>query len=248
MDRVLAPLRLVVGFFLFGLYVVLWSIVLVFLLPWRPLRIKMINHFGTVAGSTMMWLSGCKMTFEGREHFDASRPALYVSNHTSVVDLFIGMWISPVGTVGIAKKEVVYYPLLGQLYLLSGHLRIDRGNNAKAVESLRELGALVRKHHLSIWMWPEGTRSRTGRLLKLKKGVVHLALQTGLPIVPVVVSGAQRAWISNSISIAPVPIRVQALPAIDTSHWSEATLEQHLADLHAVFQAALPDDQKTLPA
>ena len=154
MQKVIGALRLIFGTFVMGVYVSIWMVLLVPLLPWRSLRIKACNVFGKVTGRSMVFLSGSWVSVEGREHFDSARPAVYVSNHTSIIDLFLGMWMAPMGTVGIAKKEVVYYPFLGQLYLLSGHLRIDRGNSQKAVASLRMLADLVRKKHLSIWMWP----------------------------------------------------------------------------------------------
>ena len=246
MDRVLGPLRLLVGFTLMGVYVAVWFVLMIPLLPWRIVRIKACNYFGKVAGSTMMWLSGCPITIVGKEHLDPQRPALYISNHTSIVDLFLGMWISPVGTVGVAKKQVVYYPLLGQLYVLSGHLRIDRGNTQSAVASLVRLGEIVRRHRLSIWMWPEGTRSRDGRLLPFKKGIVHMALQTGLPVVPVVVEGAHQAWEKNTLVVKRVPITVKALPAVDTSGWELSRIEEHVAELHRIFAEALPPDQRPL--
>ena len=243
-ERILGPLRLVVGFVLWSWLTAFWAVLLVLLLPSRVLRIKAINHFGHLAGGTSMWLSGCPITIDGREHLDPARPALYISNHTSIVDLFLGMWISPVGTVGVAKKQVVWYPLIGQLYLLSGHLRIDRGNSASARESLREMGDIVRKNRLSIWMWPEGTRSRDGRLLPFKKGIIHLALQTGLPIVPVVVTGAHLAWTKNSLAVRRVPIGVRAFPAIDTTSWTADKVDAYAEQLHQVFADALPPEQR----
>jgi lysophosphatidate acyltransferase len=246
-DRIFGPLRLLVGFVLWSVYTAIWAVLLILLLPSRVLRIKAINHFGHLAGGTSMWLSGCPITIDGAENFDVNRPALYISNHTSVVDLFIGMWISPVGTVGVAKKQVVWYPLIGQLYLLSGHLRIDRGNTTQAKESLREMGEIVRKNRLSIWMWPEGTRSRDGRLLPFKKGIVHLALQTGLPIVPVVVTGAQHAWTNGSLAVRRVPIGIRAYPAIDTTGWTADNVDAYVEQLHQVFADALPPEQRPLP-
>lgn len=246
LATLLSMVKLTVGFVLMAVFVAVWFALLVPLLPLRTVRIKACNYFGKTAGSTMMWLSGCPLTFEGREHLDGRRPALYVSNHTSVLDLFLGMWISPVGTVGIAKKQVVFYPLLGQLYILSGHLLIDRGNNAKAVASLKRLGEYVRHKHLSIFMWPEGTRSRDGRLLPFKKGIVHLALQTGLPVVPIVVVGAHKAWEKGTLAVRPVPITVKVLPAIDTSGWSAERLDDHVRQLHEAFAGVLPADQQPL--
>ncbi len=245
MDRVSSVVRIVAGTLAMTIYVVIWFAICIPLLPSRTLRIKACNYFGKVAGSSMMMLSGCHLTFAGMEHLNPSRPALYISNHTSIFDLFLGMWLAPIGTVGIAKKQVVWYPLLGQLYLLSGHLLIDRGNTSRAVKSLIRLGNLVYKNRLSIWMWPEGTRSRTGRLLPFKKGIVHLALQTKLPIVPVIVSGAHRAWEKNTLLVRAVPIQVHALPAVETTHWTLAGVEEHLAELHRIFQEALPGEQKS---
>ena len=148
------------------------------------------------------------------------------------------------GTVGVAKKQVVWYPLIGVLYLLSGHLRIDRSNSAQAREGLREMGDIVRKNRLSIWMWPEGTRSRDGRLLPFKKGIIHLALQTGLPIVPVVVTGAHLAWTKNSFAVRRVPIGVHVFPAIDTSSWTVDKVDAYAEQLHQVFADALPPEQR----
>jgi lysophosphatidate acyltransferase len=247
-EKAIAAARLTVGFVLMFVFVAVWWVLLLPFLPWRTTRIKLCNYFGKTAGSTMMWLSGCPLTWEGSEHLDASRPAIYVSNHTSTFDPFLAMWLSPVGTVGVAKKQVVYYPLLGQLYLLSGHLRIDRGNNASAVQSLVKLGELVRRHRLSIFMWPEGTRSQDGRLLPFKKGIVHMALQTGLPVVPVVVIGAHKAWEKGTLAVRQVPITIHALPAIDTSQWDLARIEEHLAELQRVFAEALPEDQQPIAA
>lgn len=239
MESITGALRFLVGTVLFAVLVAVWTVLLIPLLPWRVARIKACNYFGKVAGSSMMWLSGSPMHIEGREHLDPDRPAIYISNHTSAADLFIGMWLAPVGTVGIAKKQVVWYPLLGQIYLLSGHLRIDRGNSAKARESLRHLADIVRRHHLSIYMWPEGTRSNDGTLLPFKKGIVHLAIQTGLPVVPLVVQGAHQLWEKNTLRIRHAPIRVTVLPAIDTSTWSTDHIDAHLVTLQDAFQTVL---------
>lgn len=219
---------------------------LIVLLPSRNLRIRLCNHWGSLTGSLMTWLSGSRVTVEHRERFDGDRPAIYISNHTSVLDIFLGIWLSPEGTVGVAKKEVVYYPFFGQAYFLSGHLMIDRGNRDKAVASMKALVGIVHDYGLSIWMWPEGTRSRTGRLLPFKKGVYHLAVQTGLPVVPVVVKGAHHAWEKGGLDIRGADIHVEVLPAIDTSDWADRDSREVSDELHALFEAHLPEEQRPL--
>lgn len=238
-------LKLAVGFVIMAVGGTVFLLICLVLLPFRVLRIKACNVFGKTVGRAIMWVSGCPLTWKGAEHLDASRPAIYISNHTSAMDVFMAMWLSPMGTVGIAKKEVVYYPFLGQLYLLSGHLRIDRSSPRKAVTSMKELAGYVRDNGLSIFIWPEGTRSKSGRLKRpFKKGVGHLALQTGLPIVPVVVKGAHRSWEKGNLKLAPVPIEIEVLPPVDTSGWNRRKLGEHLAEIEAMFVAALPEDQR----
>jgi 1-acyl-sn-glycerol-3-phosphate acyltransferase len=237
-------LRLFLGLIVLGFNTTLCMIACALLMPSRVARIKVCNYYGKVTGPLMMKVSGCPLEFEGMEHLDGDRPAIYVSNHTSIVDIFLAIWLSPVGTVGIAKKEVVYYPFFGQMYLLSGHLRIDRGKSEKARASLAALGEVVRQNKLSIYIWPEGTRSRSGRLLPVKKGVVFMAEQTGLPVVPIVVAGAHEAWVKNTLRMSPVPIKVTILPPIDTSTWTGKTADAHALEIHEAFRSALPAEQQ----
>jgi 1-acyl-sn-glycerol-3-phosphate acyltransferase len=241
---ILSWLKILAGVSITAMSASVWALLLLVLLPFRLLRIKSCNVYGKMLGPTLMWLSGCPVHVDGREQLDGRRPAIYVSNHTSIYDIFLGIWLAPIGTVGVAKKQVVWYPFFGVLYLLSGHLRIDRANRSGAVAGLRELGEIVRRNKLSIWMWPEGTRSRNGRLRPFKKGMVHLAVQTGLPIVPVVVTGANQGWQKNSTRLQSVPIHVTVLPAVDTRGWTLETMDAHVAEVHDLFARALPPAQR----
>ena len=168
-----------------------------------------------------------------------------MSNHTSLFDVLLAMWLCPVGTTAVAKREVAWLPCIGQIYILSGSLLIHRHDPERAVAELRRTAEFVKRARLSVMIWPEGTRSRTGRLLPLKKGFAHLALQTGLPIVPIVVTGGHRAWRAGSLSFsdrARVEVRVEA--PIETTHWSRETLDAHIAEVAAVFRERLPEEQR----
>lgn len=239
-------LRLTVGLVYMAIAVAVFMLVCLLVAPWRGLRIRACNVFGHITGRFCLWLAsaelkdprGCKARAE------QFYPAIYVSNHTSALDIFIGVWLGPLGVVGVAKKEVVWYPFFGQLYAISGHLLIDRNDRSNAVAALGSLAGLIAKHSLSVWMWPEGTRSKDGRLRPFKKGFAHLALATRLPIVPVVVTGAHRAWRKGSIILEPTSIGIQVLDPIPTTDWSVETLDVHIADVHRRFADALPEDQR----
>lgn len=241
-------LRIGVGLAYMAVATTAHALLMLLLLPWRGLRIRSCNLWGWVTGRFCLAISGSTVTVHGREHLDARRPAIYISNHTSILDIFLGIWLGPLGTVGVAKREVVYYPFFGQLYWLSGHLRLDRGDHGRAMAAMRLLEALVARHRLSIWMWPEGTRSRDGRLRPFRKGIWHLATATGLPVVPVIVAGAHRAWEKGSMAIHPTTVEVTVLPAIDTSGWRDREIEDVLGELEGLFEAVLPRDQLPLEA
>ncbi len=244
MEPIVAALRFVAGWILIAVAVSWQILVLLVLLPSRNLRIRSCNYWGQATAWLMLKLSGCPMTIEGLEHLDPDRPAIYISNHSSVMDAFLAMYLSPVGTCGVVKKEIIWWPFFGQMYFLSGHLRIDRSNREAAIQSMASLAEDVRRFGLSIFMWPEGTRARDGKLLPFKKGAVHMALSTGLPIVPIIVTGAHRAWQKGSIRVRKVPIDIAVLPAIDTSGWSKDDVDQHTYDLWALMKDQLPEDQQ----
>ena len=221
-------------------------VLLTLLLPWRITRIKLCNHFGTVFGRVNMWISGGKVKVTGWEHLDKHRPAVYITNHTSALDIFLMMWLVPEGTCSVAKRQILLYPFFGQIFLLSGHIIIDRGNNAKAVASMKRLEALVREHRLSVILWPEGTRSRDGHMKTFKKGFVHMAIQTGLPIVPLVVTGANKVWQAKKHSIQGGTIDVNVLPAYDTSHWTLDNVDGAIKETMDIFNKHLPPEQRSL--
>lgn len=216
-------------------------------LPSRKARIKIGNLAGQVTGGLAVWLTGSAYHVRGVEHLDPMRPAIYVANHASMLDIAVGLWIAPVGTCGVAKKEIVRYPFFGQYYWLSGHLLIDRKNARAALKSLNVLCSLVKKHALSVFIWPEGHRAPDGRLRSFKRGAFRLALETKLPIVPVVIAGSHRAWPANAIRLTRTNVDVTCLPAIDTSEWTSATLGAHVRDIEALFTATLPTEQRPLP-
>jgi 1-acyl-sn-glycerol-3-phosphate acyltransferase len=245
-DLLSSFVRLATGLIVMAVAVVIFTIVCLLLLPSRRLRIRACNVFGHIVGRTCLWLCGARMPPGLPEAAGRVHPAIYVSNHTSVADIFIGIWLAPLDTCGVAKKQVVWYPFFGQLYAISGHLLLDRANRDSAVAALAGVAELMRKWRIGVWMWPEGTRSKDGRLRPFKKGFAHLALATGLPVVPVVVSGAHRLWRKNSVVIRPADVGIRVLDPIPTTHWRIETLDAHVEEVHAAFAAALPEDQRPL--
>jgi 1-acyl-sn-glycerol-3-phosphate acyltransferase len=212
---------------------------MVLALPFRTLRIRIGNFCGKMIGPVITRIVGAKLINPDSQKLKNSRPAIYVTNHTSALDIFISMAICPYGGCGIGKKEVVRIPFFGWAYWLSGHLLIDRGNREKSVASMNKLSKLVNDKKLSIWIWPEGTRSMDGKLIPFKKGFVHLALATGLPIIPVVIHGAHKRWPAKTMQFYPGEVRVEVLEPIPTDSWSKDTIDDHVAEVRKVMGSAL---------
>ena len=156
------------------------------------------------------------------------------------------MTICPVGGCGIAKKQLAYIPFFGQIYWLSGHLLIDRSNRTRAISSMKQVTDTIDKYKLSLWIWPEGTRSKNGRLLPFKKGFVHLALETKLPIVPIITHDGHKRWPSRSVNMYPGNLNITVLPPVSTENWDPSKIEQHLKDAEMIFTKVLAPHQHRL--
>jgi len=239
MGRLTSFIRFCIGFVVLAILSLITLVVLPFLMPFRVARIKFCNVYGKTAGRAIVALAGVTPRVHNKEGLDGSMPAIYVMNHNSTLDAFLGVWLCPIGACGVFKKEIVYVPFYGWVAYMSGHLLIDRGNKGKAVEALRDIGVLVKEKRLGIWIMPEGTRSRDGSLLPFKRGFVHLAIATGLPVVPVVVHGAFRNWVAKTFQFNPMVLDVDVLPPIDTSGWKEETATDHAESVRDLFIARL---------
>lgn len=241
MTVIFSWLRILVGLVFIALVLVAFFPLLLIAIPSRRHRIYLGNYAGHIIGRTVLFLAGATPTGDLKLPY----PAIYISNHTSLLDIFLGIWMGPVGTCGVAKKQVAYYPFFGQLYWLAGHLRIDRANREQAIAAMSEMAELTKKYNLSVWLWPEGTRSRDGRLRAFKKGFAHMAIATGLPVVPVVVAGAQKAWRHGSWRIYPTDLQVTVMDAIPTGDWTLENLDEKIKQVHDAMEAVLPPEQRS---
>jgi 1-acyl-sn-glycerol-3-phosphate acyltransferase len=149
------------------------------------------GHFWRWTGS-LCRLGGVELHVEGKERLDPSRGWLFMSNHRSYWDIpAIGSALEPIPLRMVAKRELFRVPLWGAAMLKAEILPLDRSDRQAAIRDL-DVAADKLKGGLSVWIAPEGTRSRDGSLGRFKKGGFMLALKTGCPIVPVGVAGTER--------------------------------------------------------
>lgn len=160
-------------------------------------------------GRAMVRLAGVRVRLEGADREKLDRPLVVVANHQSWYDVFVLAGFLPGRARFVAKEELRRIPLFGAAWETCGHIRVNRGDRAEAVRSLNEAGARIRDERLNVILFPEGTRSPDGSLLPFKKGAFVLALQTGVPILPVGISGSRAVMRKGSFRIRPGEIRVR---------------------------------------
>lgn len=139
---------------------------------------------------SILWGAGVKVVLEGADVIDPDRPQILVANHSSWFDVTALTAYIPGKYKFVAKKELETVPIFGPSWQACGHISIDRGNRAKAIESIARARRTLEGERPTVIMFPEGTRSLTGELMPFKKGAFLLALQTGVEIVPVAIIGS----------------------------------------------------------
>jgi 1-acyl-sn-glycerol-3-phosphate acyltransferase len=143
-------------------------------------------------------------------------PVVFVSNHVSFVDIWVLAGLLP-GTVRfLAKRELLNVPIFGWAMRSAGHIPIDRKNRQAAVDACGEAGMKIRQGTSAI-VFGEGTRSRTGQLLPLKKGAFVLAIQAGVPVVPVYLEGTFQVLPKGTVFLKRRPIQMRIGEAIGTT-------------------------------
>jgi len=183
-------------------------------------------------------LAGIDLRITGEQHLWSHRPAVFIFNHQSGIDMLLLCKLLRRDIIGIAKQEVRTNPLFGPAFALAGTVFIDRFDRERAIQALEPAVDALRQG-LSIAMAPEGTRSPTPRLGRFKKGAFHLAMAARVPIVPIVFRNALDALPKHAVVVRPATVEVVVHPPISTAGWSVDTLDQEIAAIHTLFSDTL---------
>ncbi len=183
-------------------------------------------------GRRLLQAAGVRLSVEVRGHLDASRPYVFVCNHLSAMDIWVLLSAVPHTVRFIAKKQLSYIPFLGWVMWVGRYIFIDRKNAVKARKSIEKAKGRIRAGS-SVVLFPEGTRSRDGRLLPFKKGSVHLALDAGVPLVPMAIWGTFAAMPRGSLLVRRGHVRLvigEPIETVDLSAEDRHTLNDRVRE------------------
>lgn len=210
-----------------------------------------LNFSVSVFADTASALIGLNLKIKGEHHLWSHRPAVFIFNHQSNVDMVIIARLLRRDITGVGKREIRDMPVIGRVMEAAGVVLIDRRNSASAIEAMTPLVDAMRVEGKSVCLSPEGTRAPTIKLSEFKKGAFHLAMQAGVPIVPIVIQNSGDVQPKGDILYHPGTVEVEVLPPVDTSEWSGDTIDKHVSDVRSMYLRALeqdPDSRKRSPS
>jgi len=187
-------------------------------------------------------MAGENVTVIGRENIP-SGVCLFAANHTSNADAPAIVDAIPRRIAILGRKSLFDIPVVGTAFRLAKFVPVDRENRDAALASVKQAVEYIREG-FSFLVYPEGTRSPDGRLRRFKKGSFVIAIEAGIPIVPVACAGAHRIMKKKSLIIRPGKVTVRFGKPIDASAYTIERRDELAQRVHDAVAAELPEDQK----
>ncbi len=167
----------------------------------------------------------------GAEYLTSARPCVFIFNHRSNLDAFVLMNLLQKDITAVAKQEVADVPGFGQFFRMADVAFIDRSNSSQTREAIQPAIDKMTTDGLSLIMAPEGTRWRTPGMGQFKKGAFHIAMQAGVPVVPIVMAGNGELLPPGTPMVRAGTVKVEVLPPVEVTGWDPANLSEHVEEV-----------------
>ncbi len=168
-------------------------------------------------GRIIAWCSGVKVVVNGGEKLQKGQPYIFAANHLSQFDIFAVQGFLNVSFRWLAKKELFEVPVFGKGMRKAGYIPVDRSKGRQALKSLYEAADQIAAG-TSVIIFPEGTRSKDGKLHEFKSGAMVLAIKSGVPIVPVAINGTYQVLPKGKLLLQSGKVKISIGEPIETSH------------------------------
>jgi 1-acyl-sn-glycerol-3-phosphate acyltransferase len=189
--------------------------------------------------------AGIHIEVAGRERIVPGEAFVVMSNHQSHYDIPVLYQSLRLPLRMVAKKEIFQIPFMSGAMRAAGFVELDRKNRASAIKTLSNATSQL-DSAVSIWIAPEGTRSKTGKLGPFKKGGFHLALSSGLRILPVSIEGTRFVLPSGGLTVTRgVTAHVTIGNPIDTQAYGAERMRDLIADVRSAIEKYLPAENRS---
>lgn len=205
------------------------------------------NFSFSLFADTASALIGLNLRVTGEGYLWSHRPCVFIFNHQSKADVVIAAKLLRRDIAGVGKQEIKKMPVIGQVMELGGVVLIDRANAASAIDAMQPLVDAMREDGKSVVLAPEGTRTVSPKLAPFKKGAFHLAMQAGVPIVPIVIHNALDVAPKGEFVFRSATVEVEVLPPVDIADWTVDSLDEHVNDVRNMFLRTLGQPEIKLP-
>lgn len=186
-------------------------------------------------------MAGVQIEVSGKENLLPDRQCIYMANHQSNIDPPLLLAVLPERIAMMGKKQLWSIPVLGTALRLGDFVPVHREVKEEARASVEETLETMKRSKVSFLVYPEGTRTRDGRLLPFKRGVFVLAIRSGLPIVPVTLDGVTNVMPKGRWEIYPGTVQVTVHPMVSTDGCTEEDRHQLAEKVRSTIASALPE-------
>jgi 1-acyl-sn-glycerol-3-phosphate acyltransferase len=184
------------------------------------------------------FMTPMRVSVMGRENIDPTCSYVIVSNHKSHYDVFVLYGWLGIDFKWVMKQELRSVPALGVACEKLEHIYIDRSDKKTALKSLNDAKKII-KNGTSVIFFPEGTRSRTGQMGEFKKGAFVMALDLGIPILPITITGTEKILPPGTINLMPGRVVMKIHPPISVEGYTIGNVGDLMASVRAVIQEGL---------
>jgi 1-acyl-sn-glycerol-3-phosphate acyltransferase len=211
--------------------------------PWTFLTgdVRFLYRMFMIGASSGVRLAGVRVEAVGLDKIDPSRAYIFMSNHVSNLDPPITIPLIPKRTSVMVKKELFRYPILGQAMRIGSLVPVDRGNRDARIEAVQAAKKVVQQG-INMTIYIEGKRSLDGKLLPFKKGPFYLAMECGVPVVPITILGTHDAMPKGRLAIKPGLVRVIFHPPIEPAEFGSR--DNLMEKVRGVIESALPEGDR----
>jgi 1-acyl-sn-glycerol-3-phosphate acyltransferase len=209
--------------------------------PWTFITgdVRLLYGMFMWGASTGVRLAGVRVEAVGLDQFDHSRSYIFMTNHVSNLDPPIQIPLIPRRSSVMVKKELFKTPILGRAMRLGSMVPVDRGNRDAGIDAVKDAKSVI-DQGLNMTIYVEGKRSFDGKLLPFKKGPFYLAMECGVPIIPMTIVGTHYAMPKARFAIKPTLVKVIFHPPINPEDFGDR--DQFMEKVRAAIESGLPEE------